>query len=179
MEEITLSVMRNTLETEPVLRRVLDAFEREHNIHVNLQMLAWETAHQEIKQFAIRQRGPDVSTMGTTWVAELVSMNALRPFTRPDIAGFSHPEEFISATWDSAVGGTDKALLAVPWLADTYVLHYRRDMFAKAGIDPTTAFESLSAIDDTVRRLSEAGVEIPIQLPFHYDRFCLMHSLAS
>ena len=61
------------------MRRVLDEFERRNNIRVNLKVLAWETARQEIKGYALQQRGPDVSVMATTWVKDLIAMNALQP----------------------------------------------------------------------------------------------------
>jgi multiple sugar transport system substrate-binding protein len=180
MEEITFSVMRNTQETETVLRQVLDRFERQHNIRVNMQVLLWENARQEVKQFAIRQRGPDVSVMATTWVADLIAMNALLPLS-DRMAGvpLGRREDYIDAAWDTTHGEKDDVPFAAPWLVDTFVIHYRSDLLAKAGIDPSTAFSSLAALDETVRRLGQSGVPIPIQLPFTYDRFCTMHTLAA
>lgn len=180
MEEITFSLMQNTEQTGPALRRVLDEFERRHNIRVNLKVLAWETARQEIKGYALQQRGPDVSVMATTWVKDLISMNALQPLkNRSTGLLVGKPEDFIAATWETTHGDVEDTPFSVPWLVDTYVIHYRRDLLEKAGIDPQTAFSSLAQLDDTVRRLNEAGTPFPVQLPYSYDRFCTLHTLAA
>ncbi len=179
MEEITFSVMQNTQETEPALRRVLDAFERTHGIRVHLHMLLWDNARQETKDYAIHQHGPDVSTMATTWVADLIAMNALQPLSQADAAALSRDGDFIEAAWATTRGEKDEQPYAVPWLVDTYIVHYRRDLLAKAGVDARTAFASLAALDETVYRLSKAGIPVPVQLPYHYDRFCTMHTLAA
>lgn len=179
MEEITLSVMRNTQETEPVLRQVLDEFQQKHAIRVKLQMLPWETARQDVKNFAIHQHGPDVSAMGTTWVADLIAMNALQPLDQKTNQPVGKQEDFIAAAWETTRRVGEKFMYAAPWLMDTYVIHYRRDLFEQAGIDPNNAFESLAQIDETVKRVSQMRLPAPVQLPLHYDRFCLMHTLAA
>ncbi len=179
MDEITLSVMRNNQQTEPALRRLLDRFERLHGIRVRLQVLLWDNARQEVKNFAIHQRGPDVSAIGTTWISDLVAMNALQPLDQVSAHPLGSPAEFVPAAWDTALSGAEKRIVAAPWLVDTYVIHYRHDLFEQAGIDPSTAFTSHAQIDDTVRRLSQAGLTNPFQLPYHYDRFCTQHSLAA
>lgn len=180
MEEITFSVMQNTDQTEAALRRVLDSFEEQHRVHVNLQMLNWTAARQQVKQFALHQRGPDLSVMATTWVADLISMNALRTLKDPITgAPVTRRRDFIAAAWNTTPAGDEDEPHAAPWLADTYVIHYRRDLLEKAGIDPAAAFSSLSRLDETVRQLSQSGVPVPIQLPFTYDHFCTMHTLAA
>ncbi len=180
MEEITLSAMRNTDQTELALRRVLDAFEAQQRVHVNLQMLLWPEARQQIKQYALHQRGPDVSTMATTWVADLIAMNALQPLKEPLTgAALFRQEDFIEAAWATTLDARGEQAYAAPWLADTYVIHYRRDLLKKAGLDPAAAFASLEQIDETVRALSESGAPVPIQLPYAYDRFCTLHTLAA
>lgn len=179
MREITLSVMRNTPQTETVLRQLLDGFEQQQGIRVHLQMLTWETARQDVKNFAIHQRGPDVSAMATTWIADLIAMNTLHPIVANVLFPTGKAEDFTAASWQAARDVKEQAVFAAPWLVDTYVIHYRADLLQQAGIDEATAFGSLTQIDETVRRLSEAGTAYPIQLPFHYDRFCAMHTLAA
>ncbi len=180
MDEITFSLMSNTEQTGPTLRKVLDEFERRNNIRVNLKVLGWETARQEIKSYALQQRGPDVSVMATTWVRDLISMNALQPLkNRSTGLLVGRPEEFIPATWETTHGDSEDVAFSVPWLVDTYIIHYRRDLLEKAGLDPQSAFTSLAQLEDTVRRLNQAGEIFPIQLPYSYDRFCTLHTLAA
>jgi multiple sugar transport system substrate-binding protein len=180
MDEITFSVMRNTEQTEPVLRRVLDVFEHIHKVRVNLQVLLWQAARQEIKKFALQQRGPDVSAVGTTWVTDLIAMNAIQPIKDRHAGGvLGKQEEFIKAVWEITRGEKREDLYSFPWLVDTYVIHYRRDLLEKAGLNPNTAFSNFGQLAETTSRLKEAGVLIPIQLPYSYDRFCMLHTLAA
>ena len=52
-------------------------------------------------------------------------------------------------------------LWAVPWLSDTRVIFYWRDMFEHAGIDEAGAFQSFERMDETLARLQSHGIATP------------------
>lgn len=158
------------------MRQVLDNFEQTHRIRVQLQVLQWDNARQEVKNYAIHQRGPDISAIGTTWIPDLISMNALQPIPVQVLGRY---EDFVAASWHTNPTEDEKANFSAPWLVDTYVIHYNRSLLEKAGVDPNTAFSTLDQMDKTIAHLSQSGVKVPIQLPTYYDRFCLMHSMAA
>ena len=176
MKEITLSLMFHNEQSAPVVQSVLDEFENRYRIHVNLSVLNWETGHSELTRGAIYNRGPDVSEIGSTWVSDLVAMNALRAFAPQDLTLIGKPEEFIPASWHTGHAG-DHRMWSIPYTANIYLIYYRKDLLHKAGLDETTAFQSHAQIAETVKQLSHSGVLMPIALPD--DRHALLHSLAS
>ena len=49
-------------------------------------------------------------------------------------------------------------LWAAPWLADTRIICYRRDLFEQAGVDAATAFQSPAQLENALQRLRDHGV---------------------
>ncbi len=159
--EINLSVMDGS-NPHGELLEYLRPFEEAHGVKVNLTMLSWEAAWAEIVKYGLYGRGPDVSEIGSTWLASLVGMNALRPFCEQEKA-FLHAPEFLPILWQNGVYKAN--LYGIPWLADTRLIFYRRDILGNAGIDPALAFSSLSSLEQTIETLKQAGVVTPWLMP--------------
>jgi len=178
MQELELSVLYHGAETADDLQPVLDQFEAQHRVHVRLRILDWETAWAELVKIALYSHGPDVSQLGTTWVSNLMAMNALRPFTTAEITSLGGPAVFLPSTWQTGALAGDKQVWAVPWLADTRVLYYRRDLLAKVGVDEATAFQTPARLAETLERLQAGGVESPWVVPTRHT-LITVHNLAS
>jgi len=178
MQELELSVLYHGPETADDLQPVLDQFESQHRVHVRLRILDWETAWAELVKIALYSHGPDISQLGTTWVSNLTAMNALRPFSQSEITSFGGPSVFLPSTWQTGTVGGDKQVWAVPWLADTRVLYYRRDWLEKAGVDEATAFKTPQQLAETLQRLQASGVGAPWVVPTRHTLITL-HNLAS
>jgi multiple sugar transport system substrate-binding protein len=173
MTEIELSIMAEGEYAEDDLRPFLDEFEAQHRVHVRLGALSYETAWQQIVKFALYSHGPDVSQVGSTWISNLVGMNALRPFTDREIGSWGTPSVFLPTTWQKGL-----QMWAIPWMADTRLIYYRRDWFNDASIDEATAFDSPQHLKQTLERLHAHGVAIPWAVPT--ERTLLtMHGIAS
>jgi multiple sugar transport system substrate-binding protein len=182
MEEIELSVMQHTADpalTTNVLKPLLDQFRAQTRVQVHLQCLDWVTDRQELTKMALYHHGPDVSEVGSTLVNEKVAMNAIRPFAIWDLAKIGKPSQFVSACWSTTQVADDGQVWALPWLAEPFVIHYRKDWLRQAGVDETAAFQTHEQIAQTALRLKESGVDIPVEHPFRADRFIAMHVLAS
>lgn len=179
MEEIQFSVMVHSPQTEDALRRLMADFEAKTNIRVRLWLLDWVTALSELNRVAMYQQGPDVSEVGTTWIADQVAMDALRPFTPAEMHSLGGREAFVPVSWQAVSLAYDNTPWAIPWLAETYGIHYRKDLLRKAGIDEETAFQNHSAIDQTAKILAESGIDVPVELPLTSDRYGTLHALAS
>ena len=179
MDEIQLSVMLHSPQTEDVLRGLLAQFEAQERVRVRLWLLDWVTARAELTRMAMYQQGPDVSEVGTTWIPDLVAMNGLRPFTPKELAGIGGREAFVPVSWQTVSLTHDPACWALPWLAETYAIHYRRDWLRQAGVDEASAFVDHAALDATAARLAAHGVDVPVELPLESDRYGNLHSLAS
>lgn len=158
MTEIELSVMEHIQGAEQRLRPLLDQFEKQYQVRVNVSVLQWETGWTELVKMALRGHGPDVSEIGSTWVNNLGSLDCLRSFLPMEVYSLGGAEAFVPAAWRSCqtAGGTE--IWAMPWVADTRLIYYRRDLLEQVGLDPATAFATSAALADTLARLQQAGV---------------------
>jgi multiple sugar transport system substrate-binding protein len=99
--------------------------------------------------------------VGDTWVADFVRLNALQPLPLPG---------------RGKMKGVD--VFSVPWSMDTHVIFYRRDMLEKAGVDEAQAFTSLENLENTLTRLLDTGIAIPLSIATKSSRVAV-HNLAT
>lgn len=163
-EELKFLIWSRADENEAQLMQALAAFEVAHpaiKIAVNnpppLQM--WP----EIVRTALYGFDIDIGEVGSTHIESLKGMDALRPFTDDEILFLGGEGAFVKAVYEA---GCDhkRQLWAVPWTTDSRVIFYRRDLLAKAGINEETAFQTPAQMEQTLQRLQESGVEIPLSL---------------
>jgi multiple sugar transport system substrate-binding protein len=164
MDELELSVMSYDASAQD-LHTVLQEFEAQHRVRVQIQQLSWETSWTEITKYALYGHGPAVSEIGSTWVASLALMNALRPFTAQDVAALGGPATYLPAAWHSGVLPDSSTIWAAPWLSETRVIFYRRDWLKAAGVDEQTAFRTQADLEQTLERLRANGVAAPWVVP--------------
>jgi multiple sugar transport system substrate-binding protein len=161
MIELELSLMIQSAEQLRLLEEQLAAFGAKNRVHVHVTPLTWSTGWAEMVRASIYGKGAHVSEVGTTWVADLVGMNVLQALPKQTISSFGGAEGYLLQSWKSCFILGDPKMWAAPWLAGARVIYYRRDRFAKAGIDPETAFQTPAALQDTLARLSKAGEAYP------------------
>jgi multiple sugar transport system substrate-binding protein len=177
--EIELSVMTHTSGTAEALQALLNEFKSKHNIQVNLTCLDWVTARAELNKAALYHHGPDLSEVGSTWVPDLISMDVLSPLIPYEIGEAGNSAEFVPACWSTVQSPEEPMPKALPWHAETYVIHYRKDLLAQAGLDPATAFSTHAEIETTAAKLAKAGIPVAIEIPLQTDRYGTLHALAS
>jgi multiple sugar transport system substrate-binding protein len=183
MEEIGFSVYEHGAEPIAILRSLLAEFEARQHIRVHLSVLPFAGAWAKAVQMALYGDGPDVSAIGTSWVGDFVRMTALRPYSPQEIRLLGGADDFFAASWRSAIlpdetSDTGPTLWAMPWLADTRISCYRRDLFERAGLDAGQVFQSTAQLEDALMRLRDSGVRMPLVLPTRRSRLAL-HTLAS
>ncbi len=160
------------------LQQALKDFERQTHIHVNIKMLAWKDAWSELVRVAIYKHGPDVSEIGNTWASDLAGMSVLHPFSKAEIDGLGGPEIFLKSAWEGGMLVGSPQVWSIPWLVDSRLLFYRRDILAKAGIDETTAFTTHQSLIATLQRLKDSGVAHPLVIPTHKTRMNIHNAAA-
>ncbi len=106
---------------------------------------------------ALYGHGPDVSEIGSTWIGNLIAMNALRPFDLPELYKLGGEKVFLPASWQSGQVPDEAIVYAIPWLADTRLIYYHRSALEKAGLDAGTAFDSPAQLSATLQRLQDSG----------------------
>jgi len=167
-----------TMMPEEPLRQLLARFEKETHIPVKIDILEWGTARQDLNRIAMVGQGPDISEVGTTWTNDLIGMNALRPMTPLNLIHMGGQEAFVQASWTTCRLPWDNRIWAVPWRVDVLAVHFRQDLLAKAGIDEKNAFETVTTLTQTAKRLKESGIKIPVSLPVA-NLYGNLHALSS
>jgi len=160
-----------------VLEALLAEFRARTGIRVQLQYIPWESAWNEMVKVAIYRNGPDVSEIGSTWMGDLVGMSGIRPFTALDLRALGPVQDYIPSLWQSAGLAGSGDIWGIPWMVDTRLLFYRRDLLAQVGIDEAEAFTSFTALEKTLHRLQQADVEIPWIIPTRRS-WITLHNLA-
>lgn len=176
--EIVMTAMANTGEKTASLRPLLDEFQARHHIDVRLELLPYDEAWAPLVKFAIHRHGPDVSQVGSTWVGNLISMNALRQFTDRETAGLGGASLFLPTLWRGGMLPGQAQPWAIPWLAGARLIYYRRDWLEKAGVAEATAFESAHQLEQALKYLRLDGVAAPWVAPTGRTNVNL-HNLAS
>ncbi len=161
-EELELSLMTDT--AAPI-QPLLDQFEAAHGIRVRPRLLSWDAGWNTLFQSALQGRGSDVSEIGSTWLGDLAGMNALQAFSAEAVAEMGGAEAFMPVAWRSCHMAGQPQTWAIPWLVGARLLFYRRDLLARHGIDPQTAFGTADRLDRTLGQLQAAGVSVPWTVP--------------
>jgi len=174
MVEIEFSVMENMEGDAQNLLPLLEAFEKQYHIHVNLVGIPWSKGWGEIAKFGIYGHGPDVSSIGTTWVGSLAAMQALRPFSAQQVRAMGGAEAYFKANWESGFLPGDPRPWSIPWLGDAMVFYYWKDKLVEAGIsDAEAALSSDTILLETLQKLQAAGIQYPISLTTGNDSVIL------
>lgn len=160
MAEIELSL---TWDYPQPLADALAQFTHETGIKVHVQVLDTTQERRQLSDFALFRRGPDVSEVGSTWLSNLVAMNALRPFHDHEVRQMGGQGLFNPAMWE--VGSRGGEAMAIPWRSDVRLVYYRRDLLAQAGVDETTAFTTVDNMQETLRKLAMLSDVHPCAIP--------------
>ena len=140
------------------LRGLLASFERENQIQLSLRRVSWERAWQALLMDAVEGKGPHVSQIGSTWVATMAMLDALRTFNAEDVSAIGGASCFLPSAWESVKFANRAEVWAIPWSVYTFVLYYRRDVLENAEIDPVTAFATTTDMRETFSKMSKNGI---------------------
>src|SRR5512143_3533363 len=113
---IELSMMEHGRDFPQLMRTLLDQFERDTRLKVNLRLLTWENAWSELVRVGLYHDGPQVSEIGSTWLSEFVGMGALRPFSPYELGRNVSPEQYLPSVWASALVSGGTGPWALPWV---------------------------------------------------------------
>jgi ABC-type glycerol-3-phosphate transport system substrate-binding protein len=157
---------------------LLAEFQKQYGVTVQVSRMAFDEAWPKLLEFALHGGGPHVSLIGGIWTSTIASMNVLRPFSAKEINSLGGENVFHPAVWSNAIN-TGDGVWSIPYFMYTYLVLFRKDWLAQAGIDEANAFANAQAIDDTVRRLGAAGFASPIVIPSGQSFRARTHLLAS
>lgn len=181
MQELDLTIFERGIGKELILP-LLAEFESQHKVHVNLELLHWESGWSQLVGVALYGHGPDLSEVGSTWVMDFVRMNAVGHLKPNEVMRLGGENEFFPMNWRSGVvpakGDEPQTTCAIPWTSDVRLAYYRRDLFEKAGLDPAQVFGRTHALPTAIEALKASGVELPLAFSTQRSRNDL-HLMAS
>lgn len=183
-EKVNLNVwvMPNTPEPEKDFMNVIKPFLDENpNITVTPTILDWGSAWTKLTTAATSGEGPDVSQIGSTWVAALGAMGAFEDLSSV-YDQFGGTESFLDASLPTTqVAGSDERY-GVPWFTDTRAIFYRKDICEAAGVNPDTDFETWDSFKEALKKIKALGTfegkeVIPFGMPGKND-WNVVHNFA-
>ena len=160
--ELELSIMADS---PAAMQHLLDQFESESGLHVRLRLLAWDTAWSDLVKVALYRDGPDVSEIGSTWLGDLVAMNAVRAFDDSEIAQLGRPGAFLPSAWQGGRLAGQAQTWAIPWLAGARLLFFRPALLAAAGLETSPIFLAAAELRELLGGLQAGGVPVPWTVP--------------
>jgi multiple sugar transport system substrate-binding protein len=117
-------------EVKPTVVELVKEFEKENpNIKIKLTDLTWSDGHEKIVVAFGSGTAPDVLELGSDWVPEFSYQDVLLNVT---FEAEKIKDEFLM--WEPATIG--QKVFGFPWILDTRVLFYNKDLMKKAGLDP-------------------------------------------
>ncbi len=115
-----------------LLRQLTAEFEKRYpQVTVRVQAIPWGAGHEKLMTAIVGDMTPDVAQIGTTWMAELIALNALEPLDPCLASSPIREDDFFPGTLGTnRIGGV---WYGPPFYVDTRLLFYRADLVASAG----------------------------------------------
>lgn len=163
MIRLNLSICGNLNQDTSILRKLLEKFQDSSPAltQVDVQSIPWEVYRQELTTMVVHNRVGNVSQVGAPVASDMMAMNALRPFAPQEVEQMGGKAAFVPVAWQSTQQISDKQVWSIPWMADSRVFFYWRDLIEQAKIDEETAFQNPQNLIETVRRIQSGGVSRP------------------
>jgi hypothetical protein len=151
---------------------MIPGFERRHpEIHVRVQMIPWNAAHEKLLTAFAGTSLPDMCQLGNTWLPELTALDALEPLDALVANSAIARSDYFAGILVTNVMPTPSGdrLFGLPWYVDTRVLFYRSDLLRAAGhpAPPQSWAEWLAAMRAVRQRGGgrSYGVLLPLNEP--------------
>ncbi|MEU0247335.1 extracellular solute-binding protein [Streptomyces sp. NPDC006235] len=137
------------------LQSLAKKFEQQNpGVTVQITAVPWDAAHEKLTTAIAGGNTPDMSLIGSTWMAEMASMNGFQATP----ASFKE-SAFFPGQWDTTK--YKDTSYGVPFIADTSVIYYRTDITTKAGIKGAPAGDWAGYLKDLKTIQATAGKQNP------------------
>lgn len=169
--QVNFTVAEYSSKTGPYFEQVAADFEKANpDIHVNVEVVPWDTLLQRLTTDIAAGTTPDISIIGTRWLLDFASQGIAEP-----VDSYLTPE-FKSTFIDTFMAPSviDGKIMGLPVAASARAMMVNTDLFEKAGAElPTTwdgvyeAAKKISALPETFG-LGLQGKEIETDAYFYY-----------
>ncbi len=156
-EEVNLSVwlMPNSADTVSDFLDITKPYtDQNPHVKINATVIDWGAAWTRLTSAATTGSAPDISQLGSTWVAGIGSMGAL-----VDLSDKIDGDKFVDATKQfTGIRGRSE-MYGMPWFTETRALFYRIDACEKAGVDPKTDFDTWDSFKNSLQKLNNIQID--------------------
>ncbi len=121
-------------------------FEKEYNCQVELTELSWNDGKTKLIAAFNSGTGPDVVELGSDWIAQFSSQGVLAELNQDSV----NLNKFVEFSKEPCFWGGK--LYAIPWVVDTRVLFYNKDILMQSGrdVNPPETFAQLLELSRAV-----------------------------
>nr|WP_179389919.1 sugar ABC transporter substrate-binding protein [Psychromicrobium silvestre] len=126
------------------LTPVLQKFEQQTGIKVNLEVIGWNDLQTRIQTAVTSGQAPDVVNIGNTWASSLQATGAFLPYGDAEMQAIGGADKFVKTALDTG-GAAGQPPTSVPLYGFAYGLYYNKAMFTAAGLKPPTTWEDMVA----------------------------------
>lgn len=151
---IRLWVMNNGPQPVQDTKRIVQGFERQTGVNVDVELVGWDVQFDRIRNAAVSGGGPDVTQAGTTQVPFFAALNGFSDLNGriKDIGGKA---AYAPGIWQTTQLAGQNGTFAIPWFTEARAIYYRKDVLEKAGIDPATAFKDWDSFQQTLQTIKD------------------------
>lgn len=148
----------------PAMKKVIDSFNSSQSkVKIKNVTMPWDTLYQKLLTSAASKGGPDIVALDFSNLPKYAGQGLFQPLDDYYKNG-AHDSKTLPKT---AVGASvyDGKNYGVPFSIATTMLYYNKDMFSKAGLDPTKPPTTWDEFAATVPKLTvtPAGAQKPEQ----------------
>ncbi len=134
------------------LKAALPAFEKEHNVTIEVQELSFDDLHTGIALDSVNPEGAyDLCMVDGSWMAEFTESNVLANLSE---MGYSFDDDVIAATTDICV--VDGSIYLAPFFGNVTVMMYNKQLIEDAGYQPEE-IETFADLMDIAQKANAAG----------------------
>lgn len=149
-EEITFWHFWSEPSQRQAVMELIEQFEKENNCKVNTTELSWNDG--QVKLFAAfnSNTAPDVLDLGSDWIAQFSSKEVLQEL---------NPKAYHTDNFDKnflVPGKWNSKLYAIPWVVNSRVVFYNKDLFKRAGL-PEEAPKTLDEMYQYAEAINSLG----------------------
>ena len=119
--------------------------------------ISWPLMWSYLQRAAMEGERFDISEIGSTWVPSFASMGHISEVDPAVYPQLSDPNRFVPSAWRSVSLMNDGRRFAVPYLADTRIVYYWKDILSSVDADDPSAFGTPSKMDTTLSELRAVG----------------------
>lgn len=159
-DTLTVWIMEGTNpDAEPFFDEVAEDFEKKTGATLDVQFVEWADAQKKFNNAIAGGTTPDVAEIGTTWTAGQADAGALLPLDEyVDEAGGT--DGLVDGLVEA--GTYDDSLYGMPWYAGVRSIVYRKDVFAKAGVEPPKTWDQLIRVGEKLKKAEPDMMAFPV-----------------